>query len=223
MSAATAQAAVASINLSPNSGPAGMTVKVTGTGFPKKTSGTVKAGTASAAFTASASGFFAVDLVIPETGGPVVSVQAAAATTRTAASFTFTSSSPAEPVPAPAPNTAPLRFGVGTAGGPLAAGELDEVSGLVNEAPSIILSYKDFHQPPPLAELDAARARGAEVLLTWEPWTWGGGTAQPAYSLDRITAGDFDPYLRQWGQALAGWGHPVMLRFGHEMNGSWYP
>ena len=61
------------------------------------------------------------------------------------------------------------------------------------------------------------------VLLTWEPWAWGSGTSQPAYSLDRITAGDFDSYLRQWGQALADWGHPVMLRFGHEMNGNWYP
>jgi beta-mannanase len=112
---------------------------------------------------------------------------------------------------------------VGTPGGPLAVAELDEVTNLVNEAPSIILSYKDFQQAPPLAELDAARARGAVVLLTWEPWTWGVGTSQPAYSLDRITAGDFDPYLRQWGQALAGWGHPVLLRFGHEMNGNWYP
>jgi hypothetical protein len=224
MSGAPAQAAVASISLSPNSGPAGTTVKVTGTGFPKKGAGTVKAGTASAAFTASASGFFAVDVVIPAAAGPTLSVQAVAATSKAAAQFTYTTSSPAQPAPAPAgPDTAPLRFGVGTPGGPLAAAELDEVTALVNEAPSIILSYKDFQQPPPLAELDAARARGAVVLLTWEPWTWGGGASQPAYSLDRITAGDFDPYLQQWGQALSGWGHPVMLRFGHEMNGNWYP
>ena len=166
MSAATSQAAVASINLSPNSGPAGTTVKVTGTGFLKKTPGTIKAGIASAAFTASASGFFAVDVVLPATGDPVVSVQAAAATARAAAPFTFTNSFPAASVPAPAPGTAPLRFGVGTPGGPLAAAELDEVSTLVNEEPSIILSYKDFHQPPPLQELGAARTRGAEVLLT---------------------------------------------------------
>lgn len=221
MVAVPAQAAVASISLSPNAGPAGTTVKVTGTGFPKKTAGSVKAGTASVAFTASASGFFTVDVVIPATGDPSVSVQAIAGTARAAAPFTFTKA--AEPAPAPGPSRAPLRFGVGTPGGPLAAAELDEVSTLVNEAPSIILSYKDFNQAPPLPELEAARTRGAAVLLTWEPWTWGAGTAQPAYSLDRITAGDFDPYLRQWGQALAGWGHPVMLRFGHEMNGNWYP
>lgn len=229
-----------SISLSPGSGPAGTSVTVTGTGFPKRTSGTVTAGANTAAFTANASGSFTAALVIPETAEPVVSVQASSAKARATAPFTLTYSSPlatgpdpaASPAPAPtaAPatgpavdGTAPLRFGVGTPGGPLASAELDDAAALAGEAPSIILSYKDFNQAPPIAELDAARARGAQVLLTWEPWTWGGGTAQPAYSLDRITAGAFDPYLRQWGQALAGWGHPVMLRFGHEMNGNWYP
>ncbi|MEQ7736230.1 hypothetical protein, partial [Escherichia coli] len=74
---------------------------------------------------------------------------------------------PAPTAPAPAART--LRFGVGTPGGPFAAAELDEVAALAGEAPAIILSYKDFNQAPPLAELDAARARGAVTLLTWEP------------------------------------------------------
>ena len=121
------------------------------------------------------------------------------------------------------PAAARLRFGVGTPGGPASASELDEVTSLAGEAPPIVLSYKDFNQAPPLSELDSVRARGALTLLTWEPWAWGGGTRQPAYALERITAGDFDAYLHQWGQALGTWGHPVMLRFGHEMNGDWYP
>ncbi|MCU1532328.1 MAG: beta-mannanase [Arthrobacter sp.] len=235
VSAGPVQAAAASISLSPNAGPAGTSVTVTGTGFPKKTSGTVKAGANTVAFTVNASGYFTAALVIPESADPVVPVQATAARTGASAPFTLTYSSPsptepapptASPGPAPvsaAPGTALLRFGVGTPGGPLAAAELEEVTALAGEAPSIILSYKDFNQAPPLAELNAARTRGATVLLTWEPWTWGGGTVQPAFSLDRITAGDFDPYLRQWGTALAGWGDPVLLRFGHEMNGNWYP
>lgn len=129
---------------------------------------------------------------------------------------------------APAPqrpdvSTDSLRFGVATPGGALAAAELDEVSALAGESPSMVLIYKDFLQPPPLTELDAVRARGAVPLVTWEPWVWGGGVEQPAYSLDRITAGDFDGRIREWGQSLAAWGQPVMLRFAHEMNGNWYP
>jgi hypothetical protein len=240
-----AQAATAAIKLDPASGPAGTTVTVTGTGFPKKSPGTLSAGASTVSFTASASGYFTAALVIPESAEPVVPVTAVSGRVSASAAFTLTYSSPsaaADPAPDPAPAAAPddgsaastapstlqpgtslLRFGVGTPGGPLASAELDEVAALAGEAPSIILSYKDFNQAPPLAELEAARSRGAVVLLTWEPWAWGGGTSQPAYALDRITAGDFDPYLRQWGQALANWGHPVMLRFGHEMNGNWYP
>jgi beta-mannanase len=66
-------------------------------------------------------------------------------------------------------------------------------------------------------------ARGAVPLVTWEPWVAGAGVQQPAYALDRITAGDFDPYLRRWADGLRAFGRPVLLRFAHEMNGDWYP
>ncbi|MEA5454744.1 glycosyl hydrolase [Sinomonas sp. JGH33] len=121
-------------------------------------------------------------------------------------------------------SSAPLRFGVATPGGPQATSELDAVANLVNENPSIVLSYKDFSQSAPIADLNAVSARGATSLVTWEPWLWSGnGVNQPAYALARIAAGDFDTYIRQWGTALASWGKPVMLRFAHEMNGNWYP
>lgn len=220
---ASAHAASASVSLSPASGPAGSTVTVTGTGFPKKGSGTLTAGASSSPFKVSASGYFTANVVIPQTSDPVVNVKARSGTVAASAAFTVVTARPAVPPAPPAVSTAPLRFGVGTPGGPLASAELNEVGALTGEAPSVILSYKDFNQAPPIAELDAVRSRGAVTLLTWEPWAWGGGIDQPAFALDRITAGDFDPYLRQWGTALAGWGHPVMLRFGHEMNGNWYP
>ncbi|GAC1490262.1 MAG: hypothetical protein NVS2B15_08840 [Pseudarthrobacter sp.] len=120
-------------------------------------------------------------------------------------------------------STARLRFGVATAGGPLAGSELDDVAVLAGEAPSSVLFYEDFAQPAPITEMNAVRARGAVPLVTWEPWLWGGGVDQPAYRLARITAGDFDARIAQWGQALAAWGYPVQLRFAHEMNGNWYP
>lgn len=230
LGAVQAQAASASLSLSPASGPAGTTVTVTGTGFPKKGSGTLNAGTSSSSFKVTASGYFTADVVISQTSDPAVAVRASSGSVAASAAFTVTAAppavSPAPPAVQPAPpavSPAPLRFGVGTPGGPMASAELDEVGSLTGEAPSVILSYKDFNQAPPLAELDAARNRGAVTLLTWEPWAWGGGIDQPAFALGRIAAGDFDPYLRQWGTALASWGHPVMLRFGHEMNGNWYP
>ncbi|MHA7179252.1 glycoside hydrolase family 26 protein [Arthrobacter sp. MDB2-24] len=208
--------AAATITLSSTSGEAGSPVTVTGAGFPKRTKGTVVAGTAKVAVTTTSTGTFQVSIGMPTAPG-TVTVTATAGSAVASASFTVV-----DPVPAP-PGTRTIRFGVGTNGGAAAGGELDEVAALAGEAPSIVLSYKDFNQAAPLAELDAVRARGAETLLTWEPWTWGGGTEQPAYSLDRIAAGDFDAYLREWGTALGQWGQPVYLRFAHEMNGNWYP
>lgn len=207
--------AAATITLSSTAGAAGTTVTVTGAGFPKRTKGTVVTGASRVAMTTTASGSFQASIVVAGSGAVTITATAGSATA--SASFTV-----AEPAPV---STEPksIRFGVGTNGGPAAGGELDEVAGLAGEAPSIVLSYKDFNQPAPIAELDAVRARGAETLLTWEPWTWGGGVSQPAYSLDRIAAGDFDAYLREWGTALGQWGQPVYLRFAHEMNGDWYP
>jgi beta-mannanase len=66
-------------------------------------------------------------------------------------------------------------------------------------------------------------ARGAEPMVTWEPWDYRRGTDQPEYRLRRIVAGDHDDYIRQWGRDLRDFGHEVLLRFAHEMNHDAYP
>jgi hypothetical protein len=209
----------AQISLSPATGPTGSAVTVTGTGFKVSTTGTVIAGSTTFSFKTAASGAFSTSITIPAaTTGPLTIT---AKTSSIKASSVFTVTAPAPTLPPV--STAALRFGVATAGGPLASAELDQVSQLAGESPSSILFYEDFLQAPPINEMNAARARGAIPLLTWEPWAWGGGMVQPAYSLDRIAAGDFDSHITQWGQALASWGYPLQLRFAHEMNGNWYP
>jgi hypothetical protein len=70
--------------------------------------------------------------------------------------------------------------------------------------------------------------RGGVPLITWEAWVpiYAGGVGvadQPTFSLSNIVSGVFDPYIDSWAQGLAAWEKPVLLRFGHEMNGDWYP
>ena len=222
------------ITLSPNSGPIGTDVVVTGTGFPKKAVGTVTADSATATFTTSASGYFTATVTIPEATAAAVSIRAVVGSTSASAPFALTYSPPSAVPPAtsapgtgtgtsPAISSARLRFGVSTPGGAGADAELDAIASLVGESPSIVLSYYDFGQAAPIADLTSVAARGATSLITWEPWRWGGGSVQPAYTNARIAAGDFDAYLQQWGTALASWGKPVLLRYAHEMNGDWYP
>ncbi|MFD2340905.1 endoglucanase [Clavibacter tessellarius] len=124
---------------------------------------------------------------------------------------------------APAISSARLRLGLSTPGGPTANGELDAASAELGESPSIVMSHVDFTNPAPIAGLTSVAARGADSLLTWEPWKGGAGTSQPAYSNARIIAGDQDAYIRSWGADLAKYGKTVYLRYGHEMNGNWYP
>nr|WP_245827933.1 glycosyl hydrolase [Sinomonas mesophila] len=245
MVAPTQAAGRAAICLSAAAGPAGASVTVTGTGFARNTQGTLTAGTVSVPLTTQQDGTFTAAVTIPMTTTPTVTLKATAGRTASAAytvtyspaslgagrqAITDTALTPktlsmtASATSVPPVSSERLRFGVSTPGGPLASAELDAVAALVNESPSIVLSYKDFSQAAPIADLNAVDARGATSLITWEPWLWSGnGANQPAYALDRITAGDFDTYIRQWGTALASWGKPVMLRFAHEMNGNWYP
>ncbi|MET3206802.1 MULTISPECIES: glycosyl hydrolase [unclassified Arthrobacter] len=221
MPAQAAQAAPATgrISLSPATGPAGSAVTVSGTGFKASTTGSVIAGATTFPMKTAASGAFSTSITIPSAATGSLTITAKTSSVEASSVFTVT----APDATLPPISTAALRFGVATAGGPLASGELDEVAQLAGESPSTILFYKDFLQAPPITEMSSVRARGAVPLITWEPWAWGGGTEQPAYSLDRIAAGDFDAHITQWGQALAAWGHPVQLRFAHEMNGNWYP
>jgi beta-mannanase len=137
--------------------------------------------------------------------------------TRSATSPTMTAASPAVTA---APAT---EFGVTTPGGFGATGELDLVTRMAGAAPSIVMAYSDFAHPLDVAGLDAVAARGATPMITWEPWVWGGGVNQPAYSLAKIQSGAFDGYVRTWAKGLRSWGKPVYLRFAHEMNGDWYP
>jgi mannan endo-1,4-beta-mannosidase len=58
-----------------------------------------------------------------------------------------------------------------------------------------------------------ALAQGVTVLVQMDP------TGIP---LAAIAAGQYDAYLRTFALTVAAFGHPVILSFGHEMNGNWY-
>ncbi len=69
----------------------------------------------------------------------------------------------------------------------------------------------------------AVAAHGSIPMINWEPWDPAAGANQPAFALPNIIAGNYDGYVRGWAQGLAAYGKPVLLRFAHEMNGTWYP
>lgn len=108
---------------------------------------------------------------------------------------------------------------------------LDKVNELVGRNFAIVMFHAHWGSnsgrfDPTLLEYVAAT--GAVPMITWEAWRplYAAGNAvadQPAFALARILAGDYDPYVRSWATGIATYGKPVLIRFGHEMNGTWYP
>ncbi len=99
---------------------------------------------------------------------------------------------------------------------------IDLYAKLVGRMPVIVSSYKPWtEQPFVRSELDAVWSRGAVAMITWEPWDWEDHSR--AFGLAAIARGRYDGYVRRAAAAAAAWGRPILLRFAHEMNGTWYP
>jgi glycosyl hydrolase family 26 len=73
--------------------------------------------------------------------------------------------------------------------------------------------YTLFDSRFPWGPLHRVTSTGARPLIQWNPR----GT-----SLARIAAGGYDTYLRHYAASFKRFRRPVVLSFGHEMNGSWY-
>lgn len=52
---------------------------------------------------------------------------------------------------------------------------------------------------------------------------WGSPNKETLYTLEAINRGDFDEDLRQWGRDAAAFGSPLLVEWGTEMNGFWFP
>lgn len=73
--------------------------------------------------------------------------------------------------------------------------------------------------------LEANAHVGRISFLTWE-FMPGSSQRLQGYEgrqLEAIIDGLYDPYLTSWAERMRDFDKPVFLRFGHEMNGDWYP
>src|SRR5215218_7017581 len=125
---------------------------------------------------------------------------------------------------APDPLLCPQRIYVGASvdGLPGDPAVLDSFTEATGVSPSVAMYFTDFGGGVDSAALKRLSDAGRLPMMTWEPWNHTTPSANP-YSLPAIAAGEFDAYLSAQGKALAAVGAPVAVRFGHEMNGSWYP
>ena len=112
-------------------------------------------------------------------------------------------------------------IGVFLADGDPTSSEIDAYESLISREVAVVMWFKDFTCDFPTAACEIVSNHKCIPMITWEPWKWGEST--PTYPLSGIIAGDFDNYIKSFALAAKTWGKPVFLRFGHEMNGNWYP
>jgi mannan endo-1,4-beta-mannosidase len=97
----------------------------------------------------------------------------------------------------------------------------------VGHALNIINLFVDFDTSAATmtSRWKSASAGGAVPEITWMPCSFAAGcspTHNP-FPLTGIAAGRYDSYLTSVANAAKAFGHPIIIRFAHEMNGNWYP
>ena len=75
-----------------------------------------------------------------------------------------------------------------------------------------------------VTEAKALWKQGIMTHFTWEPWNTNLGVNDAnQIHLKDIIGGKWDSYIKSRGAEFATVGAPIMIRWGHEFNGNWYP
>lgn len=89
--------------------------------------------------------------------------------------------------------------------------------------PRYVLFFRDLnpHRGFPMDPVAHAHARNMTPVISLELSQWGRGHDKGC--LKEVADGEFDDLLRQWAREAQACNLPVILRFGFEMNGNWFP
>jgi len=68
-------------------------------------------------------------------------------------------------------------------------------------------------------------AYGAIPLIYWSPWDkpYTESQGPDRFNLNEILAGKWDAYIDQWADGARNYGKPLLVTWGLEMNGAWFP
>jgi mannan endo-1,4-beta-mannosidase len=79
--------------------------------------------------------------------------------------------------------------------------------------PDVIMYYSGWNEPFKVSFARTAAKDGSVPLVQIDP---------TGISLAKIASGRYDGYLTSFAESVRSYRHPVILSFGHEMNGNWY-
>jgi len=105
-------------------------------------------------------------------------------------------------------------LGIYTPGVPQSYAKVSAFTARTGVMPGIVVYYSGWPEPFHARFAAAVAQHGAVPLVQMDP---------TGASLAAIAAGTYDTYLLSFAAAVKAQRGPVILSFGHEMNGPWYP
>jgi len=81
---------------------------------------------------------------------------------------------------------------------------------------AVFIAWQD---PFPSQKLNSIADKGSLPMITWEPYL---KKSREQSLLPDIASGAYDGLIKAFAAAARKFGKPLLLRWGHEMNGNWY-
>jgi mannan endo-1,4-beta-mannosidase len=96
---------------------------------------------------------------------------------------------------------------------PVSYAGINQFAQSVGKQPNLVSYYSSWPEPFQARFATSATRHGATLLVQINP---------EHVSLAAIASGQYDAYLRSYAAAVRSYRRPIILSFGHEMNGKWY-
>ena len=122
------------------------------------------------------------------------------------------SADPSGPLPVKLPPTTASYLGVYVHGVPDSYAGVSAFKSATGATPDIVMFYSGWFVPFPTAFATTTAKNGAVPLVQMDP---------DNINVTEIAEGKYDGYLSAYAEAVRAYRNPVILSFGHEMNGDW--
>lgn len=90
---------------------------------------------------------------------------------------------------------------------------VQEFGTAIGQQPDLLLTYSEWNTPFQKGIAWSAYGMHMTLIDQMEPKN---------ISIQAIADGKYDGYLRMYADSVMKFGHPIIIGFGHEMNGNWY-
>lgn len=86
--------------------------------------------------------------------------------------------------------------------------------------PYLVMVFVDWNNYIDEKVIQDIYTSGCTLFVSWEPWH---AELKKGINYDDLLLGKYDAYIKNFASKLKAINKPFFIRFGHEMNGNWYP